>query len=144
MSMSVPFTPPQICVSDLCDLIGTYLECQQVKEVYRAYLFSAEAHDGQLRKSGEPYIFHPLSVAYILGQLRVDAQTLCAALLHDVLEDTCISKDQLASEFGETVAELVDGVSKLSAIQFETREQAQAATFRKMLLAMSRDIRVIL
>ncbi len=136
--------PHQVCFSDLSDILNTYLEPPQIREVYRAYLFSADAHDGQQRKSGEPYIFHPLAVAHILGQLRVDVQTLCAALLHDVLEDTCISKNQLATEFCETVAELVDGVSKLSAVQFETREQAQAATFHKMLLAMSRDIRVIL
>lgn len=142
--MSAPLIPSQICISDLCELIQTYLEPSQVKEVYRAFLFSAEAHDGQRRKSGEPYVLHPLTVAYILAHLRVDAQTLCAALLHDVLEDTCISKENLVNEFGEPVAELVDGVSKLSAVQFETREEAQAASFRKMLLAMSRDLRVIL
>ncbi len=130
--------------SDLCDLLDTYLEPQQVKEVYHAYLFSAEAHDGQTRKTGEPYIFHPLAAAYILGQMRLDTQTLCAALLHDVIEDTKITKEQLISEFGEKVAELVDGVSKISSIGFKSREQAQAASFRKMLLAMSRDIRVII
>jgi len=143
--MPVPRTaPPQFLASDLCDLLETYLEPQQVKEVYHAYLFSAEAHDGQTRKTGEPYIFHPLAAAYILGQMHLDTQTLCAALLHDVIEDTDITKEQLASEFGEKVAELVDGVSKISSIHFENREQAQAASFRKMLLAMSRDIRVII
>ncbi|RKZ50373.1 MAG: guanosine-3',5'-bis(diphosphate) 3'-diphosphatase [Candidatus Parabeggiatoa sp. nov. 3] len=131
-------------VSDLCNLLETYLEATQVKEVYRAYLFSAEAHDGQKRKSGEPYISHPLAATYILGQMHMDTQTLCAALLHDVIEDTGITKDKLESEFGEQVAELVDGVSKLSSVHFETREQAQAASFRKMLLAMNRDIRVII
>ncbi len=137
--------PPRLLlVSELCNLIETYLETTQVKEVYRAYLFSAEAHDGQKRKSGEPYISHPLAATYILGQMHMDTQTLCAALLHDVIEDTGITKDNLVSEFGEQVAELVDGVSKLSSVHFETREQAQAASFRKMLLAMNRDIRVII
>lgn len=136
--------PPRLLSSDLCQLVGTYLEPEQVKAVYRAYLFSAEAHDGQQRLSGEPYIFHPLAVAYILGQMRMDSQTLCAALLHDVIEDTGIAKKQLIDEFGEKIAQLVDGVSKLSSIQFETREQAQAASFQKMLLAMNQDIRVII
>lgn len=136
--------PSRLLSSDLCKLLETYLEPEQVKAVYRAYLFSAEAHDGQQRLSGEPYIFHPLAVAYILGQMRMDSQTLCAALLHDVIEDTGIAKKQLINEFGEKIAELVDGVSKLSSIQFETREQAQAASFQKMLLAMNQDIRVII
>ena len=142
--MPVPLVLPRLLISDLCDLLETYLEPQQIKEVYRAYLRSAEAHEGQKRKSGEPYIFHPIAVANILGQMQMDTQTLCAALLHDVIEDTGISKEKLELEFGEAVAELVDGVSKLSSMQFETREQAQAASFRKMLLAMSRDIRVII
>lgn len=137
-------TGPQWRISDLCDLIETYLDSQQVKEVYRAYLLGAEAHEGQVRRSGEPYIFHPVAVAYILGQMRLDAQAICAALLHDVIEDTPITKEHIAQEFGEIVAELVDGVSKLSSMQFETREQAQAANFQKMLLAMSRDLRVII
>ncbi|MDM8561108.1 bifunctional (p)ppGpp synthetase/guanosine-3',5'-bis(diphosphate) 3'-pyrophosphohydrolase [Candidatus Parabeggiatoa sp. HSG14] len=136
--------PPRLLVSDLCHSLETYLETEQVKEVYRAYLFSAEAHEGQKRKSGEPYIFHPLAATYILSQMHLDTQTLCAALLHDVIEDTDITKEKLGSEFGEQVAELVDGVSKLSSIQFKTREQAQAESFRKMILAMNRDIRVII
>ncbi len=136
--------PPRLLMSDLCDLLETYLEAQQVREIYRAYLFSAEAHDGQKRKSGEAYIFHPIAVAYILAQMRMDIQTLCAALLHDIIEDTNITKEKLANEFGKQVAELVDGVSKLSSIQFETREHAQAASFQKMLIAMNRDIRVII
>lgn len=144
--MSVPLDPPpsRLLVSELCDLLTTYLQAQEVKEVYRAYLFSAIAHEGQTRKSGGPYIFHPLTAAYILGQMHLDTQTLCAALLHDVIEDTDITKEKLASEFGEQVAELVDGVSKLSSVQFKSREQAQAASFRKMILAMSRDLRVII
>lgn len=143
--MPIPSTPsPPINMGDVCDLLATYLQPTQVKEVYRAFLFSAEAHQGQRRRSGEPYVCHPVAVTYLLGQMRMDTQTLCAALLHDVIEDTGITKQQLAKEFNETVAELVDGVSKLSSIHFETREQAQAASFRKMLLAMNRDIRVII
>ncbi len=144
MAVKLDPLPSRLLAADLCDLLETYLEAEQIKEVYRAYLFGAEAHDGQTRKSGEPYIFHPHAAAYILGQMHMDTQTLCAALLHDVIEDTDITKEQLISEFGEKVAELVDGVSKLSSMQFETREQAQAASFRKMILAMSRDIRVII
>ncbi|RKZ93042.1 MAG: guanosine-3',5'-bis(diphosphate) 3'-diphosphatase [Candidatus Parabeggiatoa sp. nov. 1] len=143
--MSAPlYTHRRLLACDLCELLETYLDPAQVKEVYRAYLFSAEAHEGQTRKSGEPYISHPIAAAYILGQMHMDTQTLCAALLHDVIEDTNISKDKLGSEFGQLIADLVDGVSKLSSMQFKTREQAQAASFRKMLLAMSRDIRVII
>ncbi len=142
--MSLSPLPSRLLAADLCDLLASYLDAQQIKEVYSAYLFSAEAHDGQMRKSGVPYIFHPLAVTYILGQMHCDTQTLCAALLHDVIEDTEFSKEQLVSAFGEKVAELVDGVSKLSSIHFETREQAQAASFQKMILAMSQDIRVII
>jgi (p)ppGpp synthase/HD superfamily hydrolase len=117
-------------ISDLCNLIEEYLEPEQAKKVYRAYLFSSEAHTGQQRLSGEPYIYHPIAVAYILGEMRVDAETLCAALLHDVIEDTGISKERLAYEFDDKVAELVDGVSKLTMMECGSREQAQAATFR--------------
>ncbi len=134
----------RLLVSDLCLLMESYLQADEVREVYRAYLFSAEAHEGQKRLSGEPYVFHPLAVAYLLAEMRMDAQTLCAAILHDVIEDTGIEKSILNQEFGSEVAEIVDGVSKLSQIQFATREQAQAASFRKMLLAMNRDIRVII
>ena len=131
-------------ISDLCSLLETYAEPEQVQEVYRAYLFGAEAHEGQQRLSGEPYIYHPLAVARILAEMRMDYKSVIAALLHDVIEDTEFAKDQLASEFGEEVAELVDGVSKLTQVKFETKAEAQAANFRKMILAMVRDIRVIL
>ncbi len=144
--MSVPLyaQSSRLLAADLCALLENYLDAKDVKEVYRAYLFSAEAHDGQIRKTGEPYVFHPLTVTYILGQMHMDTQTLCAALLHDVIEDTPISKETIVSEFGEAVAEMVDGVSKLSSVEFKTREQAQAASFIKMMLAMSRDLRVII
>ncbi len=131
-------------ISDLCALLDTYLEPEQVQEVYQAYLFSAEAHEGQRRMSGEPYIYHPLAVANILAEMRLDHKTIAAAILHDVVEDTAISLEQLAEEFGEEIATLVDGVSKLTHIEFESKAQAQAENFRKMMLAMVQDIRVIL
>jgi guanosine-3',5'-bis(diphosphate) 3'-pyrophosphohydrolase len=125
-------------------MLEDYLEPDQIAEVYRAYLFGAEAHDGQSRASGEPYIYHPLAVAHILAEMRMDTKSLIAALLHDVIEDTPTAKEQITKLFGEEVAELVDGVSKLTHIEFESRLEAQAENFRKMILAMTRDIRVIL
>ncbi|MDH5325406.1 MAG: bifunctional GTP diphosphokinase/guanosine-3',5'-bis pyrophosphate 3'-pyrophosphohydrolase [Gammaproteobacteria bacterium] len=131
-------------ISDLCSLLDTYIEADQVKEVYRAYVFSAEAHEGQKRLSGEPYIYHPLAVARILAEMRMDTNSIIAALLHDVIEDTPTAKDQLANEFNQEVADLVDGVSKLTQVKFESKAEAQAENFRKMMLAMAQDIRVIL
>lgn len=131
-------------ISDLCSLLETYIEADQVKDVYRAYLFSADAHEGQKRLSGEPYIYHPLAVARILAEMRMDTNSIIAALLHDVIEDTPTAKDQLAKEFNQEVADLVDGVSKLTQVKFESRAEAQAENFRKMMLAMVQDIRVIL
>jgi RelA/SpoT family (p)ppGpp synthetase len=135
---------PRYLISDLCAYLESYLSPEQVAEVYRAYLFGAEAHEGQRRKSGEPYIYHPVAVARILADMRMDANCLIAAILHDVIEDTPVAKEQVAAAFGEEVAGLVDGVSKLSQIDFESRAEAQAASLQKMLLAMTRDIRVIL
>jgi len=131
-------------ISDLCAMLEEYLEPEQVQEVYRAYLFGAEAHEGQRRMSGEPYIYHPLAVARILTELHLDHESIIAAILHDVIEDTGTDKEQLAELFGEEIAELVDGVSKLTHIEFETKAEAQAENFRKMMLAMVQDIRVIL
>jgi RelA/SpoT family (p)ppGpp synthetase len=131
-------------ISDLCGMLESYLEPEQVQEVYRAYLFGAEAHEGQHRMSGEPYIYHPIAAARILAELRLDHKSIIAAILHDVIEDTQIAKEQIATEFGSDVAELVDGVSKLTQIEFESHAEAQAENFRKMILAMVRDIRVIL
>jgi len=131
-------------ISDLCALLDTYLEPDQVKLVFRAYDFGAQAHEGQQRLSGEPYIYHPLAVARILAEMRMDVNSIIAALLHDVIEDTPTAKDQVAKEFGEEVAELVDGVSKLTQVKFESKAEAQAENFRKMMLAMVRDIRVIM
>ncbi len=133
-----------IGVTQLLNKLETYLPPAQVERVREAYEFGAQAHQGQKRLSGEPYIAHPVAVADILADLRMDAQTIIAAILHDVIEDTATAKDEIAERFGPEVAELVDGVSKLDQIQFRSRAEAQAESFRKMLLAMVRDIRVVM
>jgi len=125
-------------------LLEAYLPASDIDDVERAYYFSAHAHEGQCRVSGEPYITHPLAVAHLLASLRLDARTLCAALLHDVVEDTGTELTRIKQEFGVEVAELVDGVSKITRMEFQSQEEAQAENFRKMLLAMAADIRVIL
>jgi guanosine-3',5'-bis(diphosphate) 3'-pyrophosphohydrolase len=125
-------------------LIHSYLKPDDAAQVEAAYVFSADAHRGQFRISGEPYVTHPLTVAETLAGWRMDPQALIAALLHDVMEDTAITKDELAERFGKKAAELVDGVSKLDRIEDQSYEEAQAENFRKMLLAMARDVRVIL
>ena len=124
--------------------LASYLKADDVSRLQRAYAFSEAAHHGQFRKSGEPYISHPLAVAKILAQWHLDPQALTAALLHDVMEDTAVTKEEIAESFGKSVAELVDGVSKIDAIEFQSKEDFQAENFRKMLLAMARDVRVIL
>ncbi len=121
-----------------------YLKPKDVARLADAYRFSEAAHAGQKRESGDPYISHPLAVAEILAEWHLDGQTLMAALLHDVTEDTSVTKDEISDTFGRPVAELVDGVSKLDRIEFQSAEDAQAENFRKMLLAMARDVRVIL
>ena len=123
---------------------ATYLRPEDVAQLESAYRFSALAHEGQFRKTGDPYVSHPVAVAKILTQWHLDPQALIAALLHDVMEDTTVTKAEIAERFGRMVAELVDGVSKLDRIEFESHEQAQAENFRKMVLAMTRDVRVIL
>ena len=121
-----------------------YLKPTDVARLAEAYRFSGAAHAGQRRQSGEPYISHPLAVAEILAGWRLDGQALVAALLHDVMEDTSVTKAEISDTFGKPVADLVDGVSKLDKIEFQSAEDAQAENFRKMLLAMARDVRVIL
>jgi guanosine-3',5'-bis(diphosphate) 3'-pyrophosphohydrolase len=121
-----------------------YLKPKDVARLADAYRFSEAAHAGQTRQSGDPYISHPLAVAEILAEWHLDGQTLMAALLHDVTEDTKVTKDEISDAFGKPVAELVDGVSKLDKIEFQSAADAQAENFRKMLLAMARDVRVIL
>ncbi len=136
--------PPASPLDALCAELHAYLDPAQVGEVREAYRLAAEAHAGQRRLSGEPYIHHPVEVARILATLRLDHRSIMAALLHDVIEDTGIGKEALAERFGEEVAELVDGVSKLTQIRFRSQAEAQAENFRKMMLAMTRDLRVIL
>src|SRR5687768_7430807 len=121
-----------------------YLKPKDVARLAEAYRFSEAAHAGQTRQSGDPYISHPLAVAEILADWHLDGQTLMAALLHDVTEDTSVTKDEISDTFGRPVADLVDGVSKLDRIEFQSAEDAQAENFRKMLLAMARDVRVML
>ncbi|MFT4612879.1 MAG: guanosine-3',5'-bis(diphosphate) 3'-pyrophosphohydrolase [Bacteroidia bacterium] len=124
--------------------LRSYLNAEQANQVKRAYFFAEQAHYGQQRRSGEPYVTHPLAVASILADMHMDHQSLMAAMLHDVIEDTGIEKSSIGDQFGEPVAELVDGVSKLTQMEFETLEEKQAENFQKMALAMARDIRVIL
>lgn len=143
-STSSAVLPSRFLISSLCSLLDSYLSPEEVREVYRAYLFGAEAHEGQTRLSGEPYIYHPLAVARIMAEMRMDAQSIIAAILHDVIEDTPTAKAQLEQEFGQEVAELVDGVSKLTNLSFESKAEAKAESFRKMMLAMVKDLRVIM
>jgi len=131
-------------LKELLATVGTYLPADQVERIREAAEFGASAHKGQKRLSGEPFIAHPVAAASILADLHLDADTLVAAILHDVIEDTPTPKDRLAERFGADVAELVDGVTKLDQIKFKSREEAQAESFRKMLLAMVRDLRVVL
>ena len=128
----------------LKDVAQEYLTEPQLEALRQSYVVAKNAHEGQTRSSGEPYIIHPVAVARILAEMHLDHETLMAALLHDVIEDTDVSKEDLAEQFGDTVAELVDGVSKLDKLKFRDRKEAQAENFRKMVLAMVQDIRVIL
>jgi len=134
---------PIITLPELSARLQEYLNPEAVAEVERAFRYAEAAHEGQMRKTGHPYITHPTAVAHILAGMRMDPQTLMAALLHDVIEDTGVGKKTLAEAFGSDVAELVDGVSKLTTI-FKSRAEAQAENFQKMAMAMARDIRVIL
>ena len=131
-------------ISQLIAKLEGYLAPEQVERIQEAYELANESHRGQKRLTGEAYITHPVAVAGILADLHLDGQTICAALLHDVIEDTPTAIDEILSRFGREVAELVDGVSKLDKVQFKSRKEAQAESFRKMILAMVRDIRVIM
>jgi len=146
-ALILPVAPSDEDVPDYVrDLERTaaYLSADQRALLRRAWAVGAAAHAGQTRKSGEPYITHPVAVAQVLAEQKVDIETLVAAILHDTIEDTPLTREQLAEEFGETVAELVDGVTKLDKLQFGNRQEAAAESFRKMMLAMARDLRVIL
>ena len=121
-----------------------YLDAADIRRVREAYRFADEAHLGQFRASGEPYITHPIAVAGLCAEWKLDAQAIMAALMHDSIEDCGVTKTELIERFGAPVADLVDGLTKLDKLQFSTREESQAESFRKMLLAMARDVRVIL
>jgi guanosine-3',5'-bis(diphosphate) 3'-pyrophosphohydrolase len=136
--------PAVASMAHLQQILSTYLDSKDIATIRDAYRFSDQAHLGQLRSSGSPYITHPISVAEICAGWKLDAQAIQAALLHDVMEDQGIAKQDLLEKFGDEVAELVDGLSKLDRLEFATKAQQQAESFRKMLLAMARDIRVIL
>ena len=125
-------------------IIQAYLPQEQIQLIKRAFVIARDAHEGQYRSSGEPYITHPVAVAAIIAEMRLDHEAVMAALLHDVIEDTPYTEEQLAAEFGSRVAEIVEGVSKLDKLKFRTRQEAQAESFRKMILAMTKDIRVVL
>ena len=131
-------------IDSLADGLSNYLGKDQVNSVRRAYFYAEQAHDGQVRRSGDAYVTHPLAVASILSKMHMDHQSLMAAMLHDVIEDTGITKTAIKSQFGNTVADLVDGVSKLNKITFSSRAEAQAENFQKMAMAMAKDLRVIL
>lgn len=133
-----------LTIDTLGHRLSSYLEPSQVKQVKRAYFYAEQAHMGQFRRSGEPYITHPLAVANILASIRMDYQSLMVAMLHDVIEDTGISKSAIIDQFGATVADIVDGVSKLAKIEYETQAEKQAKNFQKMALAMAQDLRVII
>ena len=130
--------------SELRNALEDYLDLEQIELCYRAYQVAYQAHEGQMRRSGEPYITHPVAAALILAEMRLDHETIMATLLHDVIEDTLLSLEELRTLFGDEVATLVDGVTKLTKIKFESRAEAQAENFRKMILAMVKDIRVII
>lgn len=141
---SVVNSPEDKLLGQLCSIVGSYLDEQQVNAIVRAYHFATEAHLGQFRKSGETYICHPLSVAIILAEMRMDTQAIISAILHDVIEDTGISKEELADKFSADVAELVDGVTKLTKLDNKSHAETQAENVRKMLLAMAKDLRIII
>ncbi len=133
-----------ITIEQFAKDLNSYMGAAQADLVRRAYYYAEQAHDGQYRRTGEDYVTHPLAVAEILREMHMDHQSLIAAMLHDVIEDTGVTKEAIQGQFGETVANLVDGVSKLNQIEFSTRAEAQAENFQKMALAMAKDIRVIL
>ncbi|HEU0198999.1 MAG TPA: bifunctional (p)ppGpp synthetase/guanosine-3',5'-bis(diphosphate) 3'-pyrophosphohydrolase [Burkholderiaceae bacterium] len=143
-SEDAPAAPAVVSFANLTDRLKRYLPSSDIARIKDAYKFSDAAHLGQFRKSGEPYITHPIAVAELLTDWKLDAAAIQAALLHDVMEDSGVSKQELVERFGPVVAELVDGVSKLDRLRFDSSEQQQAESFRKMLLAMARDVRVIL
>lgn len=143
-SAEPPFLPADSDTSQLTLLLKEYFSPADIQQVWAAYRYAANAHEGQTRRTGEPYISHPVAVACILAKLHMDLPTLLAALLHDVVEDTGVAITEISEQFGKQVADLVEGLTKLDKIEFQSAAAAQAENFRKMLLAMSQDVRVIL
>jgi GTP pyrophosphokinase len=143
-SQTAPGNPGVVSVSQLAERLSEYMTASELRKVKEAYRFSDEKHLGQMRKSGEPYISHPIAVAEICAEWKLDAQAIMAALLHDVMEVQDVKKEELIERFGAPVAALVDGLSKLEKISVQSQIEMQAENFRKMLLAMARDVRVIL
>ncbi len=135
---------PAASFETICNKVSSYYPEAKFDLLHKAYLFAEEAHRGQLRSSGEPYMIHPIEVAQTLADLRLDIPSIITGLLHDTVEDTHATLEQIETQFGKDIAELVDGVTKLSKITFKTSEEKQAENFRKMILAMAKDIRVIL
>ena len=139
------FTSPEVLYQDLINEIKKYHPSSDLSDIEKAYKVASAAHEGQKRKSGEPYIIHPLCVAIILAELELDKETIIAGLLHDVVEDTVMSSEDVAKEFGAEVALLVDGVTKLTQLNYQhDKIEVQAENLRKMFLAMAKDIRVIM
>src|SRR6187431_652766 len=134
----------QDLVDELIAAVEAYYPAVDKELLARAFHYAAAAHEGQLRRSGEPFVHHPWAVAKICAELHLDEQSLAAALLHDVIEDTDIELDELRAEFGNEVAQLVEGVTKLTRTSFQSREQSEAENYRKMIVAMAQDVRVIL
>src|SRR5581483_11822449 len=134
----------QLRLQDLVNKVQGYHAGADLGLIQKTYEFAAKAHDGQLRRSGDPYVIHPLGVARIIAELKLDVPSICAGLLHDCVEDTSATPEDIGRLFGPEVQVLVEGVTKLGQIPWNTREERQAENFRKMLLAMARDIRVIL
>ena len=131
-------------LNDILDKVTAYYPEANLDVLRKAYIYSAKVHGGQVRKSGEPYLTHPLAVAFILAELELDEASVATGLLHDTVEDTLATTEEIESLFGKDIAALVDGVTKLAQIHFQNREEKLAENFRKMLIAMSQDIRVLL
>lgn len=133
-----------IRINEILDKVQNYMSAEGIAMIQKAYIFTGKAHEGQTRRSGEPYLVHPLEVANVLAEMRMDSSVIVAGLLHDTVEDTKASIEELDAEFGEEVADIVDGVTKISQISFDSKEHAQAENIRKMILAMAEDIRVLI
>ena len=133
----------EITINDLLSKISQYNE-EEVEFIKKAYLFAENLHKGQKRQSGDDYITHPLNVAYILADMHADRDTVCAGLLHDTLEDTHISKEEIAEQFNATIANLVDGVTKISKMNFSSKEEQNMANTRKIIVSITEDVRIII